>query len=161
MLAQRAFLIERLSYTREGLEAALADAPTDREIYKGWTIKQLMDHIAGWDDVIIEALQTHAHNEPVKPTVLRGINAYNAQTTTSRESLSLEQSRSEFHTTRLALIQALNELPDEKFNAALTFPWGESGTVAYLIEIFVEHEEHHGSHVRQWLKNPDEVIGEH
>lgn len=161
MLAQRSFLIERLAYARKALEQALIEAPTDKYIYKGWTTKQLMDHIAGWDDVIIEALQAHARSEPVKPTVDRGINYYNLQTTTSRESLNFEQSRKEFQTTRLALAQALDDLPDEKFNEALTFPWGEPGTVAYLIEIFVEHEETHAGHVRKWLMNPDEVVGEH
>jgi hypothetical protein len=57
--------------------------------------------------------------------------------------------------------QALEELPDEKFNQQLTFLWGEPGTVAYFIEIFVEHEAHHAGHLAQWLENPDEIIGFH
>jgi uncharacterized damage-inducible protein DinB len=161
MFAQRAFLIERLNSTRKPLEEVSAQAPTDKDIYKNWKIKQIMDHISGWDDVIIEALTTHAKGEPITPTVSRGINAYNAETTTSRQTLSLELTRKEFQSTRLALIQALNDLPDEKFNQPLIFPWGEIGTVAYLIEIFVEHEEYHCAHVRAWLKNPGEIIGEH
>jgi hypothetical protein len=161
MFVQRAFLIERLNSTRKPLEEVIAQVPADKDIYKNWTIKQIMDHISGWDDVIIEALTTHAKGEPITPTVSRGIDAYNAETTTSRQTLSLELTRKEFQNTRLALIQALNNLPDEKFNQPLVFPWGETGTVAYLIEIFVEHEEFHCAHVRTWLKNPDEIIGEH
>lgn len=161
MFAQRAFLIERLQATRKPLEEVIAQAPTDKEIYRNWKIKQVMDHISGWDNVVIEALTTHARGKPIAPTISRGVNAYNAETTSSRQSLSLEHTKKEFHDTREALIQALNDLPDEKFNQPLAFPWGEMGTVAYLIEIFVEHEEHHCSHVRAWLKNPDEIIGGH
>jgi hypothetical protein len=58
MFAQRAFLIERLKSTRKPLEEVIAQAPADRGIYKNWKTKQIMDHISGWDDVIIEALTT-------------------------------------------------------------------------------------------------------
>jgi hypothetical protein len=161
MFAQRAFLIERLNSTRKPLEEMIAQAPADKEVYRNWKIKQIMDHISGWVDVIIEVLTTHAKGEPITPTVSRGIDIYNAETTTSRQTLSLEHTKKEFQNTREALIKALNDLPDEKFNQPLIFPWGEIGTVAYLIEIFIEHEEHHCSHVRAWMKNSDEIIGEH
>ena len=161
MFAQRAFLIERLNSTRKPLEQVIAQAPTYKDIYRNWKIKQIMDHISGWDDVLIEALTTHAKGEPITPTVSRGVDIYNAETTTSRQTLSLEHTKKEFQSTREALIIALNDLPDEKFNQPLIFPWGEMGTVAYLVEIFVEHEEYHCSHVRAWLKDPDKIIGEH
>jgi hypothetical protein len=161
MFAQRAFLIERLKSTRKPLEEVIAQAPADKDIYKNWTIKQIMDHISGWDDVIIEALTTHAKGLPITPIVSSSINAYNAETTTSRQTLNLELTTIEFQNTRKTLIKTLNDLPDEKFNQPFIFPWGEMGTVAYLIEIFIEHEEYHCAHVRTWLKNPEEIIGEH
>jgi len=161
MLAQRSFLIQRLQEKREVIEALLLKAPPDKEIYTGWTIKELVAHMSGWDDAIIEALQAHAKDKPVGTTVTTGINAYNASTVNTRESLDLDHVIKEWHATRETLIKSLNDLPDAKFNQALTFPWGEPGTVAYLIEIFVEHEEYHGAHLAEWLKNPDEPVGEH
>ena|GEM_PF-361933 len=161
LMNQRDFLIERLNHIRQQIDTTISKSPTDKEIYKDWKLKELLDHISGWDDVVIDALKAHGKNEPVSQTVSRGINAYNAQTVASRAALNLDQTQKEFHVTRAALIQALNELPDEKFNQPLTFPWGELGTVAYLIEIFVEHEEYHAGHLEQWLKNPDNMIGEH
>ena len=158
---QRHFLIERIKNARQPLEDLLPQTPADKEMYVGWTIKELLSHISGWDDATIEALQAHAHGEPVSTTVSRGIDAYNAKTVSTRESLSFEQVTQEWRSTREALVQALEELPDEKYNQSLTFPWGETGTVAYLIEIFVEHEEYHAGHLARWVQNPDEVIGEH
>ncbi len=161
MLAQREFLIERLNLSRQGLASLASQAPADEFIYPNWTIKEYLDHIAGWDDAIVEALHAHAKGEPIPQTASRGINAYNAQTVSTRETLDLEHTQREFEASRKALIQALRDLPDEKFNQPLVFPWGETGTVAYLIEIFVEHDEHHAGHLAAWLKNPSEIIGEH
>jgi hypothetical protein len=161
MFAQRAFLIQRLKEKREVVEQLLAKAPSDKEIYAGWTIKELLAHLSGWDDAIVEALQAHAKGEPVGRTVSSGINAYNAKTVHTRETLSLEQVIKEWKATRELVFRALEDLPDEEFNQQLTFPWGELGTVAYFIEIFVEHEEHHAAHLTKWLENPNEIVGEH
>jgi len=161
MFAQRAFLIQRLKEKRAVLEALAETAPADKEIYTRWTLKELLAHLSGWDDSIIEALQAHARGEPVGTTVLTGINAYNAKTVHTREALNLDQIIREWKATRELLFKALEELPDEKFNQQLTFPWGEPGTVAYFIEIFIEHDEHHAQHLEKWLENPDEIVGEH
>jgi len=64
-------------------------APTDKYIYPHWTIKQYIDHISGWDDAMVEALEAHAKNEPVPQSAARGIDAYNAQTVSTRELSTL------------------------------------------------------------------------
>ena len=161
MYPQRTFLVNRLKERRKEIESLLAKAPIDKEIYIGWGLKDLLAHMSGWDDVVIEALHAHKNNEAVSTRVTTGIDAYNAKTVTTRKSLTLGQVKKEWKTTRENLVQALDDLPDEKFNQPLTFPWGEKGTVAYLIEIFVEHEEFHGKHLEEWLKNPDQPLGEH
>ena len=161
MFAQRAFLIQRLKEKREVVEQLVTKAPSDKEIYAGWAIKELLAHLSGWDDAIIDVLGAHARGEPVSRTVSAGINAYNAKTVHTRETLSLEQVIKEWKATRELVFQVLEELPDEKFNQQLTFPWGEPGTVAYFIEIFVEHEEHHARHLARWLENPNQIVGEH
>jgi hypothetical protein len=161
MLAQRDFLLERLAHARAELVDLIPQAPTDRDIYPNWTIKEYLDHLAGWDDAVVEALHAHAKGEPIPQTAARGINAYNAQTVSTRETIDLEHTRREFFASREAVIKAMNDLPDAKFDQPLVFPWGERGTVAYFIEIFVDHDEHDAAHLAQWFKNPDQVIGEH
>jgi hypothetical protein len=161
MNPQREFLLERLAHARAALVALIPQAPADRDIYPNWTIKEYLDHLAGWDDAVVEALSAHAKGEPIPQTAARGINAYNAQTVSTRETLGFEHSRREFFASREAVIKALHDLPEEKLNQPLVFPWGETGTVAYFIEIFVDHDEHHTAHLSDWLKNPDAVIAEH
>ena len=91
----------------------------------------------------------------------RGIDAYNAQTVSTRETFDLAHSRREFTAGHERVIQILRDLPDEKFDQPLIFPWGEHGTIRDFIEIFVEHDKEHTKHLTAWLKNPNEVIGEH
>ena len=161
MFHQRNFLIDRLNQARARLTSLVLQARAEKYIYPNWTLKEYLDHLAGWDDAVVETLRAHARTEPVPQSAARGINAYNAQTVSTRETLDLEHSRREFAASREVLLQALGDLPDEKYNQPLDFSWGESGTVAYLIEIFVEHDEHHAEHLEKWIKNQDEVIGEH
>ena len=158
MLPQRDFLIERLNSARRPLDTLIEAAPANKAIYPNWTIKEYLDHLSGWDDAVVVTLKAHAASKPVPQTATRGINFYNAQTVTTKQSINLEHSKREYQTSREAALQALRDLPDDKFNEPLDFPWGESGTVAYFIEIFVEHDEHHTQHLKDWLKEPDQVI---
>ncbi|HEY2980522.1 MAG TPA: maleylpyruvate isomerase N-terminal domain-containing protein [Anaerolineales bacterium] len=155
MFQQREFLIRRLNQSRGHLDELIAAVPRDKQIYPNWTLKEFLAHLSGWDDSTIEALRAHARGEPVGTTVARGIDAYNAQTVSTRAELDLEHILKEWATTRQSLLQALRDLPDEKFNVPLNMPWGETGSVAYFIEIFVDHDEEHAEHLHVWLKNPD------
>ena len=162
MNSQKKILVERLRKAREHLNQFVSQAPIDKQIYPNWTLKQYLDHLSGWDDAIIESLNAHAKNEPVPQTAARGINAYNADTVTTRESLSFEHTRREFDKSREAVIETIQNLPDEKFDQPFTFAWGDSGTVADLVEIFAEHDEEHAEHLKEWLKHPDQpIVGEH
>lgn len=161
MASQCELLIERLQKAHQRLNALIHQAPKDKQIYPNWTIKEYLDHISGWDDAAVEALRAHANNEPVPQSAARGIDVYNAQTVSTREAIDLNHTQREFDASRQAVIQALRNLPDEKFEQTLVFSWGETGTVAEFIEVFIEHDEHHADHLEAWLKNPDEVIGEH
>jgi DinB superfamily len=161
MSNQRELFIKQLEDARRLLTALVDQAPTDQYIYPHWTIKQYIDHISGWDDAMVEALEAHAKNEPVPQSAARGIDAYNAQTVSTRETLDLAHSRSEFIAGHARVIQTLRDLPDEKFDQPLVFPWGESGTIKDFIDIFVGHDKEHADHLTAWLKKPDEIIGEH
>lgn len=162
MFHQRQFLIARLNKARMHLTELILRSPHDREIYPGWTLKEFVAHVSGWDDATIEALKTHARGEPVSETVANGIDEYNAAAVAARASMDLDGVLQEYGDRRLALLEALRALPDDQFNVPLDFPWGEFGTVAYMIEIFVDHEEELTEHLQLWLKNPDEpLVGRH
>jgi hypothetical protein len=162
MNSQKDILIERLKSAREHLNQFVSKAPIHKEIYPNWTLKQYLDHLSGWDDAIIESLNAHAKNESVSLTAARGINAYNADTITTREALSIDHTLREFARSREAVIEAIQNLPDEKFDQPFTFAWGDTGTAADLVDIFASHDEEHAKHLEEWLRHTDQPItGQH
>jgi hypothetical protein len=159
---EKQFLVNRWNHRREMLKTLVAQAEPHREkeIYRDWTLKEFLAHMSGWDDAVIESLRAHADGTAFATPASRGITAYNAQTVSTRETLDYDHIRREWDRTHELILQALRDLPEEKYHQPLTFPWGETGTVAYLVEIFVEHEEEHAAHLREWLKKPDEAFAE-
>jgi hypothetical protein len=159
---EKRFLIERWENRRAVLKALVAQAEEhrDKEIYRNWKLKEFLAHMSGWDDAVIDSLHAHAANGEFATPASRGINAYNAQTVSTRETLDYDHIRREWDRSHELMIQAIRDLPEEKITQPLTFAWGEFGTVAYLVEIFVDHEEEHAGHLREWLKNPDQLFAE-
>ncbi|MBN2146731.1 MAG: DinB family protein [Anaerolineales bacterium] len=146
-------LIAQLEAARARLNAALARLDAESFIYPSWKMKELLDHIAGWDDAVIAALRSHAKGDVPAVTAPRGIDYYNAQTVETRESLPLEHSRREFDATREVLKKTLRDLPDEKFPQTFVSPWGTQANVKGIVGVFVHHEGEHAGDIEKLLEN--------
>jgi len=159
---EKTALIERWEAKRAALNELVAQAAPhiQKEIYRGWTLKEFLAHMSGWDDAVIDSLRAHAKDEPAMTPASRGIDAYNAQTVSTRETLDYDHIRREWDRSHELVIQAIRDLPEKKVSQPFTFAWGEYGTLADLVEIFVGHEEEHAHHLREWLKNPDKWFAE-
>ncbi len=156
--ADKQALLRRLDAARGGLEKLLPGIDPHKEIYTGWTIRELLAHITGWDDATIASLRAHlAGQEPATPAD-RGIEEYNKGTVSTREDLDLDHVLKEFRQTRQELRQLLLDMPEEAFTSKLVVPWGETGTVTQLIEVFVGHEEEHTEAIHKWLRQPDRSL---
>jgi hypothetical protein len=145
-------LIAELDTARRRLNEVLSHADDKREIYPTWKLKQVLDHVAGWDDAVIASIQSHVRNEVPAVTAPRGVDYYNAETVTTRESLPLSTTRMEFEATRLLLKELINDLSEEKYRECFIAPWGDPITVADLVGIFVHHENEHAREIEQILQ---------
>lgn len=140
-------LLEQLDQARAALLTALEGLDPQTEIYPGWTAKHLLAHVTGWDEACTASLRAHAvGNEPGTPAV-RGIDHYNAESVATREALSLEQVKRECALARQQFEAAIRDLPEEKFDQPLLFPWGRVGTIDFLVQIFVHHEREHAREI--------------
>lgn len=157
---EKQFLIARWENRRDALKALVlrAEPHQNREIFPGWKLKDFLAHMSGWDESVIESMDAHKDGKPYPTPASGGVNAYNAQSVSSRENLDYDQIFRDWNRTHERIFQALRDMPDEKFVQPITFPWGETGSIAYLVEIFVEHEEEHAEHLQRWLENPMHVI---
>jgi hypothetical protein len=148
-MEKRMRLIQQLDKARQEMRTVLVDIDTQMEIYPSWTIKHVLAHITGWDDVTIAALRAHAVGEEPATPAVRGIDFYNAQTVAEREALSYDHIVKEWELAREQLKAVLEEMPAEKFEETLVFPWGPRGTIAQIVAIFADHEEEHAEEIRQ------------
>ena len=147
-------LIEQLDKARQEVEAELVDIDPNLPICPGWTIKHLVAHLTGWDEVATLALRAYnVGREPVTAPV-QGIDAYNAQSVAKRQALSYNHIVKEWEVARDLLKAALLAVPEQKIDAPLLYPWGPTGSVRELVAIYEQHEREHATELRRMKAVP-------
>lgn len=146
--------IEQFNRARKQLRELLPQVDRHMEIYPGWTTKEVLAHLAGWDDATIFALQAFAAGEPLAMTAARGIDYYNSQTVAERKELDYEQIVREWEWVRGQLIPLLEQLTEENLATKIATPWGEILPVEIMIKIMIDHEEEHTEIIRERLAHP-------
>jgi hypothetical protein len=156
MMEEKATLIQRLDQAHEAMRDLLAEIDPQMEIYPGWTAKHLLAHIAGWDDAATSALHAHAGGREPAILAIEGIDAYNAESVATRETLDYEHIVKEWELAREQLKAAILAMPAEKLHDPLLFPWGGTGKMARVAAIFADHEEEHVKEIHQLLHKPQD-----
>lgn len=154
----RKSLLLLLDETRSNIEKLLPDIDPQKEIYPGWTIKDMLAHMTGWDDVIIDSLRAHVIDRPPTFPAISSLDEYNASTVSSRKELDFEHVLGEWLLTRKLLLTIIEQLTEERFLSPVIVPWGGKSTVTNLVDIFRVHEEEHTQDILAWLKNPEKPL---
>jgi hypothetical protein len=139
--------IEQLQQARDKMQAVVDVIDVQMDIYPPWKIKQVLAHITGWDDAVIAALKAHAGGEEIAAVAVQGIDVYNAQTVASRQALSYERVVQEWTFAREQLKKVIKEMPTEKLEEEILFPWGGSGKISQIVNIFASHEAEHAQEI--------------
>jgi hypothetical protein len=141
-------LIQQLEGARQGLRAALEAIDPKLEICPGWTSKEMLAHIAGWDQLTIPSLHAHAAGIESGAPAAGDFDLVNAEFIEGYQAFSYSQMVSEFELEREKLQTVLQEMPEEKFDEPFLFPWGERGTIADLVAILAGHDEEHAKELQ-------------
>ena len=148
---EREELIRELDQSRQVLVDLLADIPPDIEVYPGWTLREFYAHLTGWDDVVTTSLREHAAGRIPATPVVHGIRAYNAESVRTRETLDYDHIVKEWKLAREELRATIRDFPIERLDEPVLFPWGQTGSVRRLVEVFVHHEgTEHADELRAW-----------
>lgn len=151
---ERDFLLHRFDETRIRIEELLPEIDPQKEIYPGWTIRDILAHMTGWDDATIDSLRSHATGRPPTIPAIISLDEYNALTVSSRKDLDFDRILKEWRLTRQVLRTIIEHLPEDKFLSPVTVPWGEKASVPCLVDMFHVHEDDHVQDILVWLKNP-------
>lgn len=144
--------IARYEAARAEMREILKLAKGNPTIYQPWRMKEVLDHITGWDDAVIASIKSFLAGEVPATPASRGIDAYNADTVSSRETIPYEVTQREWETSRAELLDLMSKMTDEQMHTSFVLPWGAKGTIEDLVEIFTEHEETHAKEIREVIE---------
>lgn len=147
-ISDRHTYIQRLRAARAEMREIVKYAQDNPTIYAPWRMKEVLDHITGWDDAVIASIRSLLAGEPPATPAARGIDAYNAETVSSREAIPYEVTQREWEASRVVLLDLIWKMTEEQLHTSFVAPWGAYGTVEELVEIFTEHEETHAREIR-------------
>ncbi len=151
-MSHRDIYIQRLETARAEMRAILKFAQGNPTIYQPWRMKEVLDHITGWDDAVIASIKSLLANEPPATPAARGIDVYNSETVSSREAIPYEVTQREWEASRAELLDLIHKLTEEQLHTQFVFPWGVQGTIEDLVEIFIEHEETHAKEIQEIIE---------
>jgi len=136
-------LVACIDGVRQKMEAVISKTDPMQEICPGWTIKEVIGHIAAWEIVIQKAILAFTAGDP--PYFLReqDFDRFNQGAVESRAEWSLEQVLQEWKDIRMGLRKSIQALDLDLLEEELVLPWGSERTLAELIEILGEHESEH------------------
>jgi hypothetical protein len=143
-------LIDRMEQARLRLNAAIDHIPPQTEVCPSWQVKQVLDHITGWDELVTTTLRLYQQGESAEVTI-KSIDRFNAGSVIARRDLSLDQSRQAYDAARQEVLEILRNLPPEVTSREYKAPWGGKATIAGIIKIFVVHEWEHAEKIEKIL----------
>ncbi len=146
-MSDRKAYIQRLEASRAEMREIVKYAQDNPTVYAPWHMKEVLDHITGWDDAVIASIKSMLAGDTPATPAARGIDYYNAQTVSSREAIPYEVTQREWEASRATLLNLIGRMTEEQLHARFVLPWGDQGTIEDLVEIFTEHEETHAKEI--------------
>ncbi len=147
-MSDRETYIKRLEAARAEMREIVKYAQDNPTIYAPWRMKEVLDHITGWDDAVIASIRSLLAGEPPATPAERGIDYYNAQTVSSRETIPYEVTQREWEASRAILLGLIRDMTEVQLHTNFVLPWGAQGAIEDLVEIFAEHEGTHAKEIR-------------
>ena len=134
---------------REEMRQILKLAQGNPMTYEAWKMKEVLDHITGWNDAVIASIKSFLAGEIAATPASRGIDADNADTVSSRQTIFCEVTRRKGKASYAELLSLLRTMTGEQSHTAFVLPWGSHDTIENLADIFTEQEETHAKEIRE------------
>jgi len=153
LAARRRHLLARLAAERAGLlwqciglnERMLTEVP----VLGGWTIKDMLAHIAAWDRWELREMKRMANGEAPDLTAVRDVDGFNAAVVAAWRDRTLDEVLAELQGARAAWVAWLQTLPEEEFFRRRLFE-GEDWSFPGCVEVQWKHDAGHAAQVLAW-----------
>lgn len=118
------------------------------EIYPGWNKRDFFAHIAGWEAVVFDRFYYYVNGIAPKYYPQRPVDEMNVGFVAERQSATVEGAKLECEINRFAIKTLLSQIPAERYDEAVLFPWG-SETISQWLQGAINHERKHALEIMQ------------
>ena len=147
-------MLARLAESRQALHQAIENLSeeemTQVQVEGIWTIKDVLGHIASWEETCLEPLRRYADGGPFEVEVIEDYMAWNDEQVAHKRDIPLDTILDELATIRQGLVEAASRLSTEQWGQRVPFSWGGEGTMAKVLDVFYRHELEHVRSIQQW-----------
>lgn len=155
--------VNKLRAARKDLLESLQGVADDEKVrpnaVEKWSIKDLLAHIASWDEEVLRVIQAFAMQpEPRFSYIISersDFAGWNSDQIALRKERSLEQVQVEFRNARRDLIQVVEGLTDQVLLRPKMTSWSKVRTGFELLDEMVQHDIEHTRDIRSWRKKRD------
>ncbi len=150
----------KLRAARKELQDTLAGISEEDELrpnaVEKWSIKDLLGHIAAWDEETLRVIQAFAmQSDPQYSYAISDRNdfaSWNAEQAAARQGRTLLEIRNEFDNARRDLIQVVEGVTDQVLMRPKHTSWNAVMNGLDLLQISAEHDLEHARDVRSYRK---------
>lgn len=150
-------LLIRLAAARATLKDSLAGLSdrqlTQGEVIPGYTVQDLLGHLAAWDQEVLAAIEASLNQGlPYRGDMdIENVGAWNERARDRRRDMAPLQARMVCFMTRGELGALLAAQPPGMADHSIDYPWGERGAIRTLVERYcIDHDLDHAAQIRAW-----------
>ncbi len=153
-------LVERLGEARNGLLRVVRDLPAEQRLVpvlaEGWSVRDIVGHIASWEDRLLTLAQMLINREEHKIDWLSDaddVNAWNRKEHLRKRDWTWEETIRNLALIREELLWNLGwATPEELFDLHVTA--GATVSAADMMEEVISHDSEHTAQLHAWLDQP-------
>jgi hypothetical protein len=145
----RTEILERIHTERQRLEdflnALTAEQFTIPGVEPGWTAKDLLAHIAVWEERMVAWITAAQNGEiPDLPMGDAAVDALNAATWERDKDISLDEAWRRFHAAHPAAVRIAEQTPDDVLFDPAHYPWRAGRPMWFMVaaNTYWHYEEH-------------------
>lgn len=152
-------ILSELSTSYAALEEILATLDKTQYftegVIPGWSIKDLLAHIASWQHRLLRWLDAAVHNEEPAisgPNTIEEMDALNAQFYLENKSLPLDEVLKDLRTSYQHIMDIVQAMPEEDLMNPHRFAWSQGEPLWQSIAgDTYEHYREHIVQIQEWL----------
>jgi uncharacterized damage-inducible protein DinB len=130
---------------------------TQIPLYEGWTLKEVLAHVIGWDQRVLKTLPLMLQNRASEVAAVK-VDEYNRQSVEARRDKSPAELLSEIRSTHGQILEIIATLDPKEIDMRRERHQQIITIRSYVIDEMIEHDQEHTAEIELWRKNLEQSI---